>query len=89
MAASRVACASFNIGTNTTITITRDKSSYTHTITFKFGSATGTIATKTTQTSIVWSPAAATLYAQIPNSVSGYGTITCQTYDGNTLIGTT
>jgi len=89
MAASRVACASFNIGTNTTITITKDKSSYTHTITYKFGSATGTIATKTTQTSIVWSPAAATLYAQIPNSVSGYGTITCQTYDGNTLIGTT
>lgn len=89
MAASRVACASFNIGTNTTITITRDSSAYTHTITFKFGSATGTIATKTTQTSIVWSPAAATLYAQIPNSVSGYGTITCQTYNGNTLIGTT
>ena len=89
MAASRVACASFNIGTNTTITITRDSSSYTHTITYKFGSATGTIATKTTQTSIVWSPAAATLYAQIPNSVSGYGTITCQTYNGNTLVGTT
>lgn len=89
MAASRVACASFNIGTNTTITITKDKSSYTHTITFKFGSYTGTIATKTTQTTIVWTPAAASLYAQIPNAVSGYGTITCQTYDGNTLIGTT
>ena len=89
MAASRVACASFNIGTNTTITITRDKSSYTHTITWKFGSASGTIATKTSQTSIVWTPNASTLYAQIPNTISGYGTITCQTYDGNTLIGTT
>lgn len=89
MAASRVACASFNIGTNTTITITRDNKNYTHTITYKFGSATGTIATKTTQTSIVWNPTAATLYAQIPNSVSGYGTITCQTYNGSTLIGTT
>lgn len=89
MAASRVACASFNIGTNTPITITKDKSSYTHTLTWKFGSATGTIATKTTQTSIVWTPPAATLYAQIPNAVRGYGTITCQTYDGNTLIGTT
>ena len=89
MAASRVACASFNIGTNTTITITRDKSSYTHTITWVFGSASGTIATKTAQTSIVWAPNAATLYAQIPNSVSGYGEVTCKTYDGNTLIGTT
>ena len=89
MAASRVACASFNIGTNTTITITRDKNSYTHTITWKFGTASGTVATKTTQTSIVWTPPAATLYAQIPNSISGYGEITCQTYDGNTLVGTT
>ena len=89
MAASRIACASFNIGTNTTITITRDNKAYTHTITYKFGSATGTIATKTTQTSIVWNPTASTLYAQIPNAVSGYGTITCQTYNGNTLIGTT
>jgi hypothetical protein len=89
MAASRVACASFNIGTNTTISITRDSSKYTHTLTFKFGSYTGTIATKTTQTSIVWSPTASSLYAQIPNAVSGYGTITCQTYNGNTLVGTT
>ena len=87
MAASRVACASFNIGTNTTISITRDNKNYTHTITYKFGNATGTIATKTAQTSIVWSPTASTLYAQIPNAVRGYGTVTCQTYDGNTLIG--
>ena len=89
MAASRVACNSFNIGTNTTISITKDKSSYTHTITYKFGNATGTIATKTTETSIVWTPPASTLYAQIPSAVRGYGEITCQTYDGNTLIGTT
>lgn len=89
MAASRVACASFNIGTNTTITITRDKSSYTHTITWAFGSASGTISTKTAQTSVVWSPDPGTLYAQIPNAVSGYGEVTCKTYDGNTLIGTT
>lgn len=89
MAKSRVACASFNIGTNTTITITRDVKTYTHTITYKFGNATGTIATKTTQTSIVWSPTASTLYAQIPNAVSGYGTITCETFNGNTSLGTT
>ena len=89
MAKSRVACASFNIGTNTTITITRDVKTYTHTITYKFGNATGTIATKTTNTSIVWSPSASTLYAQIPNTVSGYGTITCETFNGNTSLGTT
>jgi hypothetical protein len=88
MATSRVACASFNIGTSTTISITRDNKAYTHTLTYKFGNATGTIATKTTQTTVVWNPTASTLYAQIPNAVSGYGTITCQTYNGNTLVGT-
>ena len=89
MAKSRVACASFNIGTNTTITITRDASNYMHTITYKFGNATGTIATKTANTTIVWSPTASTLYAQIPNTVSGYGTITCETFNGSTSLGTT
>lgn len=88
MATSRVACASFNIGTNTTITITRDNKAYTHTLKYSFNGATGTIATKTTQTSIVWTPPASTFYSKIPNSTSGYGTITCETYNGNTLVGT-
>ena len=89
MGASRVACASFNIGTNTTITITRDNKAYTHTLKYSFNGATGTIVTKTTQTSYVWNPPASTLYSKIPNVTSGYGTITCETYNGTTLIGTT
>lgn len=89
MGASRVACASFNIGTNTTITITRDNKAYTHTLKYSFNGATGTIVTKTTQTTYVWTPPASTFYAKIPNTTSGYGTITCETYNGNTLVGTT
>lgn len=89
MAASRVACASFNLGTNTTITITRDNKAYTHTLKYSFNGATGTIATKTAQTTYVWTPPADTFYSKIPNTSSGYGTITCETYNGNTLIGTT
>lgn len=89
MAISRVACGSFNLGTNTTITITRDNKAYTHTLKYSFNGATGTIATKTTQTSIVWTPPASTFYAKIPNSTSGYGTITCETYSGNNLLGYT
>ena len=88
MGASRVACASFNLGTNTTITITRDNKAYTHTLKYSFNGATGTIVTKTTQTSYVWTPPASVFYSKIPDKVSGYGTITCETYDGNTLIGT-
>ncbi len=89
MATSRVACASFNLGTNTTITITRDNKAYTHTLKYSFNGATGTIVTKTTATTYVWTPPASTLYARIPNATSGYGTITCETYNGNTLVGTT
>jgi hypothetical protein len=89
MASSRVACASFNLGTNTTISITRDNNSYTHTLKYSFNGATGTIVTKTTQTSYVWTPPASTFYSKIPNTSSGYGTITCETYNGNTLVGTT
>lgn len=89
MGASRVACASFNLGTNTTITITRDNKAYTHTLKYSFNGATGTIVTKTTATAYVWTPPASTFYSKIPNTTSGYGIITCETYNGNTLIGTT
>lgn len=89
MGASKVACASFSLGTNTVITITRDNKSYTHTLKYSFNGATGTIVTKTTQTSYVWTPPASEFYKKIPNTTSGYGTITCETYNGNTLVGTT
>jgi hypothetical protein len=89
MGASRVACASFNLGTNTTITITRDSSNYTHTLKYSFNGATGTIVTKTTATNYVWTPPASKFYSKIANSTSGYGTITCETYNGTSLVGTT
>lgn len=85
---SSVSCNSFNIGDATTIVISRASSSFTHTVTWAFGNASGTIATKTTQTTIGTTIPAASLYAQIPNAKSGTGTITCKTYSGDNLIGT-
>lgn len=85
---SKVTCPSFNIGDSTVINIERASSSFKHTLTYKFGTVTGTIATKTSSTSVGWTPTADTLHAQIPNAKSGIGTITCQTYSGDTLIGT-
>ena len=70
-----------------TINTNRKSSSFTHTITYAFGSATGTITTKTTSESVTWKPARS-LLAQIPNAQSGTGTITCDTYSGSTKIGT-
>lgn len=84
--ASSVSCSTANIGSNATITINRASNSFTHTLTYVFGSLNGTIATKTSSTNISWT-IPTTFYGQIPNAKSGWGTITCQTYNGSTLIG--
>ena len=84
--ASSVSCSTADIGSNATISISRASSSFTHTLTYSFGSLTGTIATKTSSTSVSWT-IPTTFYGQIPNSKSGTGTITCDTYNGSTLIG--
>ena len=84
--ASSVSCSTANIGSKATITINRASTSFTHTLTYSFGSLSGTIATKTSSTNISWT-IPTTFYGQIPNSKSGTGTITCDTYNGSTLIG--
>lgn len=84
---SSVTCADGNIGSATTININRASSSFTHTLTYSFQGLTGTIATKTKNTSISWT-IPTSFYAKIPNTNSSKGTITCQTYSGDTLIGT-
>lgn len=75
-----------NIGSTSTITITRYNSSYTHTIKYAFGDLTGTIATKSSNTSIAWT-VPTTFYAEIPNAKTGTCTLTCTTYNGNTSLG--
>ena len=84
--ASAVSATSVNLGTASTITISRASSSFTHTLTYKFGSASGEIATKTTATSVSWIPPLS-LASQIPNATTGICTITCTTYSGTTSIG--
>lgn len=83
---SSVTCADGNIGSATTININRASSTFTHTLEYNFLGLTGTIATKTSSTSIGWT-IPTSFYSKIPNANSGKGTITCQTYSGDTLIG--
>ncbi len=85
--ASSVTATNANIGSKTTITINRAASGFTHTLTYSFGGMTGTIATKTTSTSVSWT-VPTSFYAKIPNAPSGTCTITCDTYSGSTKIGT-
>lgn len=84
--ASSVSAKSVNMGTATNISVSRASSNFTHTLSYKFGSASGTIATKTTSTSVSWTPPLS-LANQIPKAVSGTCTITCTTFSGNTSIG--
>lgn len=85
--ASSVSCSGGDIGGNSTITINRASANFTHTLTYSFYKLSGTIATKTADTSIKFA-LPTTFYAQIPNFRVGTGTITCNTYNGSTLIGT-
>lgn len=82
---SSVSGGSGNIGSNTTITITRANSSFTHDLYWTFGDLTGLIA-KGVGTSCTWT-IPTSLFAQIPNSNSGTGTITCKTYLDSDYVG--
>lgn len=85
---SSCSMAATTLGNEGTISITRASSSFTHTLSYAFGNITGTIASKTSSTSVSWTPPLI-LANQIPNSTSGTVTITCSTYNGSTLIGST
>lgn len=85
--ASTVTAANANIGSATTIKISRASPGFTHTLTYAFGSLKGTIATKTGDTTLSWT-VPTSFYAQIPKAKSGKCTITCQTFSGSTAIGT-
>lgn len=84
--ASSVSATSVDMGTSSTIAISRASDAFTHTLTYAFGSTSGTIVTNTTSTSVSWTPPL-TLANQIPNATSGVCTITCTTYNGSTSIG--
>ena len=86
--ASSISNLTTNLGTAGTITITRQSSDFTHTLTYSFGSSTGTIATKTTNTSVSWTPPVSLISQFGANEKSKTGTLTCETFSGNTSVGT-
>lgn len=83
---SSVSSTNANIGENITISISRASSSFTHTLTYAFCGLTGTIATKTSSTSVSWT-LPTSFYGQMPNTKSSWGRIICDTYSGSTKIG--
>lgn len=85
--ASAISVPELTMGKAGTITITPAVSGFRHTLRYVFGMANGTIATKTAATSVSWTPAK-NLATQIPNNTVGIGRVYCDTYNGDTLIGT-
>lgn len=69
-----------------TITINRASSAFTHNLRYGFGSKSGTIATGVA-TSTSWA-VPINFAEEMPNGTSAQGTIWCDTYSGNTKIGT-
>lgn len=85
---STLTASNGTMGTAQTLTINRASSSFTHTLTYKCGSASGTIATKTTSTSLSWTPPLS-LASQNTTGLSVTVAFTLTTYSGNTSIGST
>ncbi|BED92986.1 MAG: hypothetical protein RsTaC01_0924 [Candidatus Paraimprobicoccus trichonymphae] len=85
---SGVSGGSGNIEGTSTISINRASSNFTHILYYSFGSISWSYIASNVGTSYVWT-LPSTIYAQIPNSNSGSGTIHCETYtnNGNTYIG--
>lgn len=84
-----------NIGSKSSIVVTKNSSAYTHSIKYEFGGLSGYITSeggvstsevKFSNTSISFT-VPASFYAQIPNSKTGKCKLICTTYSGNTKIG--
>lgn len=84
---SSVFAGESTIGSNLQITISRASNTFTHKLLYSFGSLTGVIAENVGE-SYSWT-LPTSFYTQIPNERSGTGIITCETYSGGTLIGST
>lgn len=74
------------LGTSITINTNRKSNNFTHTLKYKFENQSGTIAANIGE-STIFTPNIS-LASQIPNATSGTCTITCETYNGSTLVGT-
>ena len=83
---SSLSASNGTLGTKQTLTVTRQSSSFTHTITYKCGDASGTIVTKSDDTSVEWTPPLS-LAQENTTGTSVSVTLTITTYNGSTSVG--
>ena len=85
--ASTVSCNGGLIGNAVTIVINKASSDFWHALTYTFGSLSGTITNSTSASSYSWT-LPSSFYNEMGSATSKSGTITCKTYSGETVIGT-
>ncbi len=83
---STLTASNGELGVEQTLTINRSSSAFTHTITYKCGDVSGTIVTKTSSTSIKWTPPMDLAYQNTTSSKVSI-TFTITTYNGSTSLG--
>lgn len=85
---STLSVADGTLGTLQALTVARQSSSFTHTITYKCDQASGTLCTKSSSTSVSWTPPLSLASMNLAGT-SVYVSFTITTYNGNTSIGST
>lgn len=84
---SSLSASNGTLGTAQTLTVDRKSSSFTHTITYTCGNTSGTVCTKSSNTSVSWTPPLS-LAEQNTTGTSVTVKFTITTYNGSTNIGT-
>ena len=84
---STVKATDGDIGKKSTIIISRASANFTHTLTWSCLGLSGTIVTKTTATSVDFT-IPTSIFAKIPKDPSATVTITCETFNGASSLGT-
>lgn len=95
--ASSISCETFTLGTEGTITVTKENSSFTHKITYLFGDTSETglangkgikgIIYEGSDTDVKWTPPIEDFALIIPTKTSAQGSMICETFASGKSIG--
>jgi hypothetical protein len=87
---SSLSASNGTLGTALNLTVSRQSTSFTHTITYKCGSASGTVCTKSSSTSVAWNTSNGNTLSLASQNTTGTTvsvTFTITTYNGDTPVG--
>lgn len=84
--AAQLSCPELTLGQESVLWAREREAGLTHELRYQIGSASGVVCEKTEQERICWTPPLE-LAAQLPDAVTGEGTLTAISYNGETELG--